>query len=55
MLLSELIQGLPITVLRGDPASVRVTDITEDSRTVMPGAMFVARRRADLGRDRLHR
>jgi UDP-N-acetylmuramoyl-L-alanyl-D-glutamate--2,6-diaminopimelate ligase len=44
MLLSELIQGLPITVVRGDPASVRVTDITEDSRTVMPGAMFVARR-----------
>ena len=43
MLLAELIEGLPVRVVRGDPALVRVSDITEDSRTVLPGAMFVAR------------
>lgn len=43
MLLSELIEGLPARVVHGDPASLRVTDLTEDSRTVLPGAMFVAR------------
>jgi len=51
MRLSELISNLPIQVaptpLRSsapDPASVRITDITEDSRTVLPGSLFVARR-----------
>ena len=43
MLLSELIQGLPFRVVRGDPEGVRIADLTEDSRTAMPGAMFVAR------------
>lgn len=47
MLLSELIEGAPsgcaIRVARGDPSAVRVCDLTEDSRTVMPGSLFVAR------------
>lgn len=43
MLLSELIEGLPITIARGDAARTRVGDLTEDSRTAMPGSMFVAR------------
>jgi len=53
MLLSELIEAAAgrcdLEVVRGDPASVRVCDLTEDSRTVMPGSLFVARRgqRAD--------
>lgn len=43
MLLGELIDGLAITM--GDPscAGVRICDVTEDSRTVMPGSMFIAR------------
>ena len=48
MLLSELIGGAPamggVDVVRGDPPSVRICDLTEDSRTVMPGSLFVARR-----------
>jgi UDP-N-acetylmuramoyl-L-alanyl-D-glutamate--2,6-diaminopimelate ligase len=39
----ELIRGLPVTVARGDTASVRIGDLTEDSRTVVPGSLFVAR------------
>ena len=45
MMLRALIDGLTITPLQW-PASgqdVRVCDITEDSRTVMPGSLFVAR------------
>lgn len=43
MQLGELIDGLPITVARGDPGLVRVGDVTEDSRTAVPGSLFVAR------------
>ena len=46
--LDQLIAGIGIrrisAVVRGKPASVRICDITEDSRTVMPGSLFVARR-----------
>lgn len=42
MLLGELIQGLPIDLARG--GQVRVCDLTEDSRTALPGSLFVARR-----------
>jgi len=43
MQLGELIDGLPITVARGDPGRVRIGDVTEDSRTAVPGSLFVAR------------
>jgi len=42
--LLELIEGLPVRAVGGpDPAGVRVCDVTEDSRTAMPGSLFVAR------------
>jgi UDP-N-acetylmuramoyl-L-alanyl-D-glutamate--2,6-diaminopimelate ligase len=41
--LAVLMDGLPIRLLAG-PRSVRVTDLTEDSRSVLPGSLFVARR-----------
>lgn len=41
MLLSDLIYDLPITVQ--GPADVRVSGVTEDSRKVRPGWLFVAR------------
>jgi len=40
--LSELISGLDLRVV-GDAAGVRVCDITEDSRTAVPGSLFIAR------------
>ena len=44
MTLSELIEGLPVWVTNTpDPAAVRICDITEDSRTALPGSLFVAR------------
>lgn len=49
MQLSELIAGLDVRCVRGEVRGVRVCDLTEDSRTVLPGSLFVARRgeRAD--------
>lgn len=44
MKLADLIAGLDVTIARGDPGAVRICDVTEDSRTVMPGSLFVARR-----------
>jgi UDP-N-acetylmuramoyl-L-alanyl-D-glutamate--2,6-diaminopimelate ligase len=52
MRLDVLISGLSIKAEAGgapsagvvDPASVRVCDLTEDSRTVLPGSLFIARR-----------
>lgn len=45
MRLEELIEGLGISWSDASLVrSVRVTDVTEDSRTVMPGSLFVARR-----------
>ena len=46
MELGTLIAGLGIRPVGGKavPAPVRICDITEDSRTVMPGSLFVARR-----------
>ncbi|KAA0214928.1 MAG: UDP-N-acetylmuramoyl-L-alanyl-D-glutamate--2,6-diaminopimelate ligase [Cyanobacteria bacterium CYA] len=44
MMLDQLIQGLGIRVVRGDAGAARVSDLTEDSRTAMPGSLFVARR-----------
>lgn len=41
--LDRLIAGLPVT-RRAGRAAVRICDLTEDSRTVMPGSLFVARR-----------
>jgi UDP-N-acetylmuramoyl-L-alanyl-D-glutamate--2,6-diaminopimelate ligase len=46
MKLSDLIAGLDVRIIRGDPPRVRICDLTEDSRTVMPGSLFVARRGA---------
>ena len=43
MRLADLIDGEPIRVASGDPAAVRVCDITEDSRTALPGSLFIAR------------
>jgi UDP-N-acetylmuramoyl-L-alanyl-D-glutamate--2,6-diaminopimelate ligase len=45
--LRDLIHGLDVTVMHtGDVAweSVRVCDLTEDSRTALPGSLFIARR-----------
>jgi len=44
MMLSALIAGLDVR--RRDPgrSDVRICDLTEDSRTVLPGSLFVARR-----------
>lgn len=45
MRLGELIRDLPVHAI-GDAAAaadVRICDITEDSRTVMPGSLFIAR------------
>lgn len=42
--LHRLIEGLGVTVAAGDPAGRRVLDLTEDSRTAMPGSLFIARR-----------
>ena len=49
MLLGELTQGLGITLLTPGAAAVRITDVTEDSRTALPGSLFIARsgRQAD--------
>jgi UDP-N-acetylmuramoyl-L-alanyl-D-glutamate--2,6-diaminopimelate ligase len=44
MMLDELIAGLGVRVVRSDGSGVRVCDLTEDSRTIFPGSMFVARR-----------
>lgn len=44
MKLADLIAGTGARVVRGDPATVRICDVTEDSRTVMPGSLFIARR-----------
>ncbi len=43
MLLGELIKGLGITPLAAGCEGVRICDVTEDSRTVLPGSLFVAR------------
>jgi UDP-N-acetylmuramoyl-L-alanyl-D-glutamate--2,6-diaminopimelate ligase len=42
MRLDELVRGLRITIV-SEPTPIRVCDITEDSRTVMPGSLFIAR------------
>ena len=43
-LVSAIRQVTPVSVREGrDPETVRVCDITEDSRTVVPGSLFVAR------------
>jgi len=44
MRLASLIEGLGVRVVRGDASSVRVCDVTEDSRTAVPGSLFIARR-----------
>lgn len=44
MNLGELIEGLGVRCVRGEPAGVRVCDVTEDSRTAVPGSLFVARK-----------
>jgi UDP-N-acetylmuramoyl-L-alanyl-D-glutamate--2,6-diaminopimelate ligase len=43
MLLGELIQGLDILPAPAGTDAVRICDLTEDSRTVMPGSLFIAR------------
>src|SRR5690606_21777813 len=40
--LNELIAGLGVRVV-GDPSGVRVCDVTEDSRTAVPGSLVIAR------------
>lgn len=43
MRLADLFAGLNVQTLRPQDASVRICDITEDSRTAVPGSLFVAR------------
>ena len=42
MRIAALVRDLPVSVTTGD-AELDILDITEDSRTVIPGAMFIAR------------
>jgi len=42
--LARLIENTRVRVASGDPSPLRVLDLTEDSRTAMPGSLFVARR-----------
>lgn len=44
MRLVDLISGEAVRVVQGDPEAIRVCDLTEDSRTAVPGSLFVARR-----------
>ncbi len=44
MNIGELIEGLGIAAADGAARAVRVCDVTEDSRTVLPGSLFIARR-----------
>lgn len=43
MLLSELIKGLNVALADPRHGSNRICDVTEDSRTVLPGSLFIAR------------
>jgi UDP-N-acetylmuramoyl-L-alanyl-D-glutamate--2,6-diaminopimelate ligase len=43
MRLADLLAGLNVQPIRPEDASVRICDITEDSRTAVPGSLFVAR------------
>jgi UDP-N-acetylmuramoyl-L-alanyl-D-glutamate--2,6-diaminopimelate ligase len=43
MLLAELISGLEVQALGGDAGAVRICDLTDDSRTVVPNSLFIAR------------
>lgn len=45
MRLDQLISGLDVdcATIGADPASIRVCDVTEDSRTAVPGSLFIAR------------
>ena len=43
MLLAELISGLEVQALGEDAGKVRICDLTDDSRTVLPGSLFIAR------------
>lgn len=46
MRIADLIHGLDVRIVNptDDLANLRVCDITEDSRTVMPGSLFIARK-----------
>lgn len=39
----ELVQGLDVRGALPAPRAVRICDVTEDSRTVVPGSLFIAR------------
>ena len=41
--IATLIEGTGARLLDGATGSVRVCDLTDDSRSVMPGSLFVAR------------
>ncbi len=43
MLLGELINGLNLRPIADATPSLRICDLTEDSRTVVPGSLFIAR------------
>lgn len=43
MLLRELIDGLGVALADRAQESARICDVTEDSRTVLPGSLFIAR------------
>ncbi|MEK6701289.1 MAG: UDP-N-acetylmuramoyl-L-alanyl-D-glutamate--2,6-diaminopimelate ligase [Planctomycetota bacterium] len=43
MQLGQLVKGLDIRLVTPAPLDLRICDITEDSRTALPGSLFVAR------------
>ncbi len=47
MRVDELISGLDARLLDPQGAHLRVCDLTEDSRTVLPGSLYIARRGAN--------
>ncbi len=48
MNLGELVEGLGVRVSGGEGGRTRICDLTEDSRSVFPGSLFIAKRGVQL-------
>ena len=40
MRLADLVDGLDVVAVDGDPAATEVTAVVHDSRAIVPGALF---------------
>ena len=54
MLLDQLLGGVEVLDVRGDPAGTDVAAITYDSRTVVPGSLFCCVRGARVDGMEVH-